>query len=79
MVSIFQEHVGYCDMVANGLDMLGFTRLGSTNDDAAMSGYSVTPGTVTLVPSSLGIPFGVTTLPALCEAREHVAAMPTAL
>ena len=66
-------------MIANGLDMLGFTRLGSTNNNAAKSGYSVTPGTVTSVPSSLGMPFGVTTLPVLHEAREHIAAMPTTL
>lgn len=66
-------------MIANGLDVLGFTRLGSTNNNAAKSGYSVTPGTVSPVQSSLGLPFGVTTLPALYEAREYVGAMPTTL
>lgn len=66
-------------MIANGLDVLGFTRLDSTNNNAAMSGYSVTPGTVTPVPRSLGMPFGVTTVPVLYEAREHVDVMPTTL
>jgi len=66
-------------MVASGLDMLGFKRLGSTNRDAPMSGYSVTPGTVAPVPSSLGMLLCATILPALYDAREWVAATPTTL
>lgn len=60
-------------MVVNGLDRLRFMRLGSTKKVATKPGYSLTPDTVTPVPSSLGMPFEVTTLPVLCKVKKHVA------